>query len=557
MSRPQEQLACAMARHHFGPIVGEIVRLLLLQPASSIAILCTSSQPFFDKSYRADKSQQKPLTPGERTRLIRDAVSVLIEHDLAYAAEAATPSQAPPANGHPQSQEAHFVYRILIENILCRSRLSLYLGFARQRYGTVGEVAMRALFERGRMTSRGMFTAALDKALSRLALNVSDAEACLTDMARCGILHWSCRRFSLRQSKGRNVPDANAHVGQKRIRVDDSDSSDSDDDNTPMSDSDDDDDDGRIAVGRGDNRRKVGAPTRDNDTDVWTVCVRHLNREFRNECCVKVAHARMQDEVACRILRVGLQLALDEEDCNHPSEDFETTDIAIEEIQTLLEEKDLNLKVSDFWEAVKLLVSQTPVFVIPIPENAPTKLRFVPGRLIGDARQKTLEDLISKRYEPAARRVFEALSIEGAMEEKMLAEKCMLNVKVVRALVYKLYEDQLVGLQEVPRSHEQQRSSNWYYLWYVNLLSAFRNMMEIMHKVSHNLFLRLEGLDFVNGSQEDVRRAKAHEDILKGSILRMDQSIMVLRDFGPLTAAYFPARYTIIDGPVGKIRRKR
>lgn len=555
MSRPQEHLACAMARHHFGPVVGEVVRLLLIRPGSSVPTLCTASESFFNKSYDATKAKDKPLTPGERTRLIRDGVAVLIQHDLCYGIQTILPDSENGAN-RSSPPTSLFQYHILMENILCRSRLPLYLGFARQRYGSVGEVAMRVLFERGRLTARMMFTAALDSALSKLALTVSDAEACLTDMARCGLLHWSCRRFTSRVQRGRDVPDADSRVGEKRSRpmVD---SDDSDDDEEMRSSDSDSEEDGRIVVGRGDARRKVTPPTRDNDSDVWTICYWHLNREFRNDCCVKVALTRVRDDIACRILRIGLHLALDNEDCNHPSEDFETTDIAVEDIQKQLEEEDGSLPASAFWEGVKVLVSQTPSFVHPIPEEAPTKLRFVPGRLIGEARQKTLEELIATRYQPAGRRVFEALTIEGGMEENMLAEKCMLHVKVVRALVYKLYEDQLVGLQEVPRSHDQQRSSNWYYLWHVNLLSAFRNMMEIMFKVSHNLFVRLESLQFDKGNENDIRRARAQEQILMGSILRMDQSIMVLRDFGPLTSSYFPARYTILDGPVGKIKKKR
>lgn len=644
MSRPEEQLACAIARHHFGPIVGEVVRLLLLQPGSSSVSLITDCDTFFSKQYNQHaststststviKSSTAP-SASQRPRLIRDALTVLIQHDLAYARQQHGTNSGP----------APFDYFVFIDKLMCRSRIPLYIGFARQRFGTVGDVALRTLFERGRLTSHMIFKLALDSALPKLSLSVSQAEACLTDMTRSGLLHWSCRRFQRRKAKrsndqqnGNDSTSTCSKIGTKRSRpLDDSDD-DSDDSVEPINGGMDSDsssesiEDGQIMVGRGESRRKVGAPTRDNNTDVWTVCYWHLNKEFRNECCVKVAQMRLiptsdfvdatdtddnnnnnnnqHGMVACAILRIGLQLALEQEDCLHPSEEFETTDILMEDIQKILEERDdavnnNNGSTSAFWEAAQLLINQSPSFVLPIPDHAPIKLRFIPGRLIAEARQKTLDEFIATRYQPVGRRIFRALAIDGGMEEKMLAEKCMMHVKVVRAIIYKLYEDDLLGLQEVSRSsHDQQRSSNWYYLWTVNLMAAMRTVVQIMYKTSCNLFLRLDNLDrqqreqhggiipsaisFVgigtgmnsegggvsSGSasggggggeergkksklEEERRRLMAQRMILVGNILRMDQSIMVMRDFGPLTSSYFPSKYTMIDGPVGIVRKR-
>lgn len=689
MSRPEEQLACAIARHHFGPIIGEVVRLLMLQPGCTVMNLLAETETFFQKLYSdnhqgtgangninsgnnknttsRDVWMKQALTggviasyqPGERIRLLRDALAVLIQHDLCFAREAVFSSSIPASTGTPagagastaassgadaspglntktkaagasspgspsaKSKPVPFEYFIMIERLMCRSRIPLYVGFARLRFGSVGEVVVRTLFLRGRMTSQMMFAAALDKALPRLGVSVADAEACLTDMARGGLLRWSCRRFSRKEKRlmvkrraitndasihgngqnndGNNINSPSGTHGVKRRRTGSTNDtgkagngasaggttgSDADDENAGANavlsidyadpeiklDSDDDSDDDsdmsdvddqRVTVGRGDSRRKVGAPTRDNDSDVWTICYWQLNREFRNECCVKVAQTRVHDDVACSILRIGLQLALEEEDSLRPSEDFETADIATEDIQKVFEQRDSTLSASTFWEGVQVLVNQTPNFVLPIPEHAPTKLRFVPGRLIAEARQKTLEEFISTRYQPAGRRVFQALAMEGGMVEKMLADKCLMHVKVVRALVYKLYEDNLVCLQEVSRSHDTgTRSNNWFYLWKVNLMAALRNVIQIMYQTSANLFVRFESMDRLHAkykrnrkSKEELRRIEAQRQVVLGNILRIDQSIMVMRDFGPLTAIYFPSKFDPIDGPIGYVHK--
>lgn len=557
MSRPKEQLACAVARHHFGPVAGELVRLLLIQPGSCIQTLVVLSATYFEKKLNQAGGVGSPVPFRARVRLIRNAIAVLIQHDLVYGTESIIQPSSK-KNGALGPRPAMFDYHLIIDNILCRLRIPLYLGFVRRRYGSVGVAIMRTMFQRGRLTSCMMFAASLTTELNHLSLSVSDAEACLVDMTRCGILRWSCRRFSTRDLK--NSPNhANVNVGEKRRRPMDEASDSDSDNNLPILRHDDDDnvDDGFIVVGRGDSCRKVGAPTRSNDVDIWTVCYWHLNREFRNDCCVRVATLRLGNELACRVLRIGLQLALDQEDCDHPSEDFETMDVATEDIQKVLEEHDTTLPMSAFWEAVQILVDQSPSFVIPIPIVSPSKLRFVPGQLIADARRRTLQDIVCARYKPIGRRIFEALAIEGAMDEKMLADRCMVHVKVARGLVYKMYEDKLVNLQEVPRSHDQQRSSNWFYLWNVNLLSALRSLTDVMYTTASNLFLRLESLDVANGSEEEQKRTVAHEQILMGSILRMDQSIMVMRDFGSLAPNYFNVHYEITDGPVGKISKRR
>lgn len=529
--------------------MGEVVRLLVIQPGCSVPSLVALSTTFFEKKCGATKKSQSSLKIGRRASLIRNALAVLIQHDLAYGVECEKqPSANDPDRKVPPA--TMFNYYLILDNVLFRLRIPLYIGFAQQRYGLAGVLIMRLLFQRGRLTSHMILTALRDE-LEKNSVTIPKAEASLFAMAQFGLLRWSCRRLSKRQQKPRQMSDTAVSVGEKRSRsmFQNSDSEDDSDDTA--------ENDNYITVGCGDSRKKVGAPTRDNDTDVWTVCYWHLNREFRNDCCVKVAHLRLRNDNACRVLRIGLQLALEDEECGQASEDLETSDVLTERIQKIFEEQNTSIPASAFWEAVQLLVDQSPKFVLPIPMHAPSKLRFIPGQLVADARRRTLQDVISARYKPIGRRAFEALAIEGAMDEKMLADRCMMHVKVVRGLVYRMYEDKLINLQEVPRSHEQQRSNNWFYLWNVNLLSAMRNLTEVLFTATHNLFLRLESLDFESASEEEQKNAKRDERVLMGSILRMDQSIMVMRDIGPLTPDYFPVHYQIIDGPVNKVIKKR
>lgn len=268
---------------------------------------------------------------------------------------------------------------------------------------------------------------------------------------------------------------------------------------------------------------------------------------------------RIPNELAVLILRVGLEIALSREDCLQPSEDFETAEIHIDDIRKGLEDFGMSVGTHHFWDAAQLLTNHDPPFVIAVPAPAPSHLKFVPGRIVAETRAKTAEELILSRYGGVGRRIFQALALEGAMEERMLAEKCMLPLKVMREHVFRMYQDRIIATQEVPRSNDQQRASNWFYLWRVNLLSIHRNLLQIMYKTLLNLFLQYELLNRDNKTPEEKNKFQKREALIIACILRVDQSVMVMRDFGAVTAAYFPSKYEVLDGYImpSKKRRRR
>lgn len=541
MAATEEDLAVEMLRDRFGDVVAETARILLAYPASTLPQVLQHARDF---SARLELDGEQREKDKMRLKMFRDALAILVQHGLVQAVERITEGKG--KDGDVGSR--FFVYHMHTGYALFQSRIPLYLGFVRRRYGDVGEEAMRLLFERGTLTAKQILNLMQERKLVEISVSERDAEVCLCDLASSGLVKHAGTRSSVRGGEDGGDSDDDdrpiGEVGRKRPR--------SAEDGKMNG------GDGRVCIGRGHHRIIVGTPTKDNDGDFWTVCYWHLNREFRNQCCAMVAQCHMEMELAHRILKVGMKIALDMEDCEAPSDDFETAEVDTDTIQKgLAEENSTTVNTHEFWEAVHVLIQQSPAFVVGIPENAPTKLRFIPGRLVSEARQKTLDDLVMTRYGLIGRRVFKALAIEGGMEERTVAQKCMLPIKVIREHLFKLYQDRLVVMQEVPRSHDQVRASNWYYLWKVNAMLVYRNMNEIMYKTKLNLFLRLHSLEKTRATGEDARKVERQKELLRISTLRLDQSIMVMRDFGPITAAYLPAKYTIIDGPTGKVRKRR
>lgn len=504
----ENELAYAIARMHFGVFVGDVAQVLLRHPRSTL----------LDLTRRA----------GGSKRATKDALSILLAHGAA-----AVEGDSPP------------VYRAEPLALLMRIRHALYAGLAERQYGELGRLVVEALFARGRLTASALFRVALDAGLA--SLGVDDIAACclLADMARAGLLAWCGSRTHGLASRKRRHADV-----------------DSDDE---------DDDDGTsnltahhrasaggetILVGCGTARRAVGAPARDNDDDVWCVSYWYLNRCFRNEACRMVVASRVPGRLPLEVLITGMDLALGYEDAGCPADDIETCEVTTDAIQRALAGNDVAASDRDFWAAVRALVELDPPCVKAVPEDAPQRLRFVPGRLIAEVRQQTLEEMVLQRYEKAGRRIFRALAIDGCMEDKMIAEKCMLDIKMVREKLFSMRRDKLVSVQEVPRSHEQQRSNSNWYLWRVRPTEAYECSLRTMYKAQTNLMLRLESVEKAPEEKGEGKTLRENQEaLLKVSILRVDQSIMVMRDFGPLTAEFFPARYKISDGPDRRITR--
>lgn len=491
----ETELACAIARAHFGNYVGDVTRVLFRHPKSTLVEIARRA--------------------GGGMRATRDALSVLLSHGASVALDL-SPT----------------LYRAEPSALLMRTRHALYAGLAERQYGELGRLVLEALFARGMLTSAALFRVALDDIMA--SLQVNDAAACclLADMARSGLLMWCGSRTYGRSDNPRK---------RRRSEEGEDDGDDSDGIEPlpkPV-------DGATVMVGVGSSRRVVGAPARHNDDDVWRVSYWYLNRCFRNEACKMVVSSRIRSRLALEVLITGLDLALGYEDVARPSDDVETCEVTTDAIQRALAANDVAASDRDFWAAVRALVELDPPYVKAVPEDAPQRLRFVPGRLVAEVRQQTLEEMVLQRYEKTGRRIFHALAIDGCMEDKVLATKCMLEIKIVREKLFTMKRDNLISVQEVPRSYEQQRSNNnWYYLWRVRPVDAYECFLRTMYKAQTNLLLRLESLESSpNADEEAKKRYEKQRALLKVSIMRVDQSIMVMRDFGPLTAVFFPVRY--------------
>lgn len=542
----EKELACVIAELHFGEDAGAVSRMLLMHPGIGVAEL----------------SRHSKLSP-ERCRA---ALRVLMQHGATYSATTMETLEADGADTY----KSITIYQMHLLPLLMRTRQALYERLVEKEYGELGRKVLHELFLRGRMTSTALCKHALDPCVEELGIDKDAAISLLMDMARDGVIIWCGNRRAGIKSSELIICDHH-HV--------------SDDDDELMTNG----HTNKIMVGKGGNRRMVGAPTRDNDSDVWRLSFWYLNRSFRNEACRMVLSSRLPDRpLVLDILVTGLSIALSREDPMRPTDDFETCEISIEEIRTTLIDNAYKLDGKLFWEAIKTLITITPACVYGMPAAAPSTLRFVPGRLVSEVRFQTLAEYVSNRYGAAAKRIFMALAKEGAMDDALVSKKCMLDAKTVREKCWAMKRDKFIDMQEVPRSHETAtRQSNWYYFWNVQPKETADAFLQTVYKTQTNVLLRKmalnekkknaaehiigkekrtnqkmkqEGETNGNGKNEsgsgnnnnkafDEEMKEKQNRLLAVSSMRLDQSIMVMRDFGTFTNRFLRANYQLNDPP--------
>jgi DNA-directed RNA polymerase III subunit RPC3 len=86
-------------------------------------------------------------------------------------------------------------------------------------------------------------------------------------------------------------------------------------------------------------------------------------------------------------------------------------------------------------------------------------------------------------------RIFRLLLIKKQLEEKQVTQFTMLPPSESRSLLFRLFQDGLLQMQEVPKTQDH-HPSRTFYLWNVNLTVVYEKLIEDMFKTVLNLRMR-------------------------------------------------------------------
>jgi hypothetical protein len=158
--------------------------------------------------------------------------------------------------------------------------------------------------------------------------------------------------------------------------------------------------------------------------------------------------------------------------------------------------------------------------------------------------QRIIEEVIEKKFEAKGRRIFRLLCERKYLESKVVWDLSMVPKKDANDLLCRMLKAQYIRMQEVPRTtdHNAQRT---FFLWFVDMDRVGRLVQDEMLRTMWVLLTKREEKkrecdDFVGvgGEVTDLTPAQHKEfqalehqvERLTTAILRLDETIMVLRD---------------------------
>jgi len=143
---------------------------------------------------------------------------------------------------------------------------------------------------------------------------------------------------------------------------------------------------------------------------------------------------------------------------------------------------------SSFQAVVTLLAKPELGYVVKV-DDAMYSLRV--DKLLEDFRRTAAEGIVAERFGSLGRRIFNLLITKKHLDQKQVAAMAMVNAKATKEILYKLWEDGFVKMQEVPMQSDF-KPKNSVFLWSVNLDDVRQKIIEMITQAVGNILLRLD-----------------------------------------------------------------
>lgn len=163
------------------------------------------------------------------------------------------------------------------------------------------------------------------------------------------------------------------------------------------------------------------------------------------------------------------------------------------------------------------------------------------ANLCGIIKRAYAENIIEQKFGSIGARIFRMLLAKKQLEQKQIADFALVSMQEARSVLYKMLQEGILQLQEVPKSldHNPLRT---FYLWNVNIEKNYEKITDDMYKTISNLrnrFVReqTEMLEKVGGnlnsdnmSEEQkllVTRLGLKEDRIESSLVKLQELLFI------------------------------
>ncbi|KAK3551260.1 hypothetical protein QTP70_013964 [Hemibagrus guttatus] len=461
MTAQEARLCGLLLREHFGDVVEKVGVHLLRSGTLNLRALAHETKTSLD--------------------LVKKCLCVLAQHGMAKFG----PGRRGPAGP--------VEYQINCERILYMLRYPRYIYTAKSLYGDTGELVIEEILQRGQMTMSSVVRTVAD----RLTQNMEDGQRMdysevINAFSKLVETHFIQR-----------CPPVDS-LGATASRTSSTGTSDAPATTTPQSDQPESHPDcynlPQIHLsGRGKRRRSSG-DTEANDrrakkakmdnTEVcgdegiyWQVNFERFHLHFRHQAIIGAVASKL-DQTSSEIVRTMLRMS----EVTTPATAAHTQAVSANEIfRALPPSYNISRPILD--QYLTLLVDDPMEFVGKMGDSGGGMYVVNLHRALANLARATVESVVQERFGSRSARIFRLLLRKKHLEQKQVEDFAMIPAKEAKDMLYTLLSENLVQLQEIPKTPDH-APSRTFYLYTVNQLPTARLLLQNCYKTVGNLIER-------------------------------------------------------------------
>eukprot|EP01080_Neovahlkampfia_damariscottae_P000645 gene645-8148_t len=378
--------------------------------------------------------------------------------------------------GETTNEFDNFYYQILPSAILMKYRLAQCIQLIKNDFGQYSEFILETLSEYGRLT----VTDLLDKTLTNYQskqeyLSENDEKRIKLTFEKMVQERYISRvekiNFEItnpiklknitKNDNPKNKPITNAPIKKsKKRKIDDLDEEETVEDS----------------------ENKKQKMDEDMGEILWMINFDQFIRKFRHEEIIQHVNHKINATCATILSKVIQLVAPYEKQKN----DALSRSVRFQEIYSGLAE-DEDISETNLERYLELLCNEGILQLLSGQNGGSYSVRFDDVCTI--LKRQHAENIVEQKYGVIGGRIFRLLLIKKQLEEKQITQFAMLPPSEARSLLFRLFQDNLLQLQEVPKTSDH-HPTRTFYLWNVHLETVYQKLIEDMFKTVLNLRLR-------------------------------------------------------------------
>ncbi|MEE6491610.1 hypothetical protein FKM82_016293 [Ascaphus truei] len=446
MTQVEAMLCSLLLQEHYGEIVDRVGTYLIRTGSQPLRLIANDTGTSLDQ--------------------VKKALCVLIQHNLVT---------------YQLNKRGFVEYNTRCDHCLRILRYPRYIYTAKTLYGDTGELIIEELLLNGKMTMSTVVEKVADRLTETMedgkTMEYSEVSATFTRLADTHFVQRCPEKDTTQTAEGRRPPAPTLVTNEKdmytipklsllgrgkRRRSSD-------------------DDEGSSQAKR--QKKEPGTEPSQDEGIYWQTDTERFHQHFRDQAIISAVSNKM-DQTSSEIVRTMLRMS----EITTSSSAAYTQPLSSNEIfRSLPTGYNISKQVLD--QYLSLLADDPLEFVGRSGDSGGGMFVINVHKAVASLATATLESIVQERFGSRCARIFRLLLRKRHLEQKQVEDFAMVPAKESKDMLYKMLSENLVTLQEIPKTPDH-APSRTFYLYAVNTLPSARMLLQRCYKTVANLIER-------------------------------------------------------------------